>query len=608
MSTSDWMSVPSLIGRNQWQNVDDGGSPDDDSTYIYDGVPSEMFRLTFPDIPWTGSPWGWVITTRLRSEADGGYWLGQAKLRLMQKQSGIWTLIHEGSTANVSRSSYGDETHTIPMSALGDLVLVTGLVKDLGYEVVTPVGTGALVPPGTIELRVTSVRLETADVGEFCPTTSYTRGTTASGLAGRASPMAFASLSTSARSPLIGAAMAEALSASRATTRATPAARGSLDGSAVSVSTTAATPAGLGFVEGWADAMTASRALPAGLSPGQGTSYNGCLTTAEGSLLASVEGHSASRTAGSATAGAAAFLDAFCTISAATRAQLDGLEFADDTFGLGVIRTAAHAELAASAYMAGQSISRAMASGEAAAIGALEGAALVAASASATPVGWTPGDGSSLSASSTSASPVGWSVADARAAAYATASSAIAGIGNMAAAVAQLRVAAACTPAARGFHQPGRASMRVVGYAVAFGTIGLGTSGEYEAAANRIRDRVSDEFADVEGVEVAWDDAPFVGPAGCWVRVAVVFADAAPLQFGGTRTYSLDGDLVVSIMCPVEAGDERSSELADAVNAAFRQVTDGNVGFGIPEHGASSREGSRSRRDVLVPFSAEVPT
>ena len=130
---------------------------------------------------------------------------------------------------------------------------------------------------------------------------------------------------------------------------------------------------------------------------------------------------------------------------------------------------------------------------------------------------------------------------------------------------------------------------------------------DFETLHAVIRSRVRDEYADVHGVAVEYDNAPFTKPnRTLWARCQV-FVDAAnQADFGAsTKRYRYRGMLRMSIFSPSNAGDRSALENADIIKDLFRAQTISGVTFGTPNARTIGRVEGEYQINVDVPFYAD---
>ena len=117
--------------------------------------------------------------------------------------------------------------------------------------------------------------------------------------------------------------------------------------------------------------------------------------------------------------------------------------------------------------------------------------------------------------------------------------------------------------------------------------------------------------ADVEGLVVAWPNAPVDPPTDAqWLSVAVLPGEFRRVELGPGGLSRTRGVLLVGVYSPAASGTEAMWELVDRVNEALR-TTSTTAGFPAgftveePVPGPRRRDGAHWRVDVQCPFSAD---
>jgi hypothetical protein len=132
-------------------------------------------------------------------------------------------------------------------------------------------------------------------------------------------------------------------------------------------------------------------------------------------------------------------------------------------------------------------------------------------------------------------------------------------------------------------------------------SVAAGSTG-YESVGNTIRTRFKTAVADPQGVPVIWDNQDAELPTtGLGVRFAVRFG-ASQLRTLGARHYQTTGVAIAMIFAQMRTGDRDSLDLADAIDAQFRAVTDGGVTFLAPTPRVIGQADGRWQTNVVWPF------
>lgn len=111
-----------------------------------------------------------------------------------------------------------------------------------------------------------------------------------------------------------------------------------------------------------------------------------------------------------------------------------------------------------------------------------------------------------------------------------------------------------------------------------------------------IRARV-DDYATAQGLEVAWDNAPFTETDGeMFIACRIVDGPIRSVEVGPTLRRRCSGKAVVEFRAPIGTGTRDVLRAVDALALEFRAASDSGVRFGVP----SARTVGRSGRHWLV--------
>lgn len=111
-----------------------------------------------------------------------------------------------------------------------------------------------------------------------------------------------------------------------------------------------------------------------------------------------------------------------------------------------------------------------------------------------------------------------------------------------------------------------------------------------------IRSRV-DAYATAQGLEVAWDNAPFTETDGeMFIACRIVDGPITSVEVGPTLRRRCSGKAIVEFRAPIGTGTRDVLRAVDALALEFRAASDSGVRFGVP----SARTVGRSGRHWLV--------
>lgn len=111
-----------------------------------------------------------------------------------------------------------------------------------------------------------------------------------------------------------------------------------------------------------------------------------------------------------------------------------------------------------------------------------------------------------------------------------------------------------------------------------------------------IRSRL-DSFATAQGVDVAWDNAPFTETDGeIWLACRIVDGPIRSVEVGPTLRRRCTGKAIVEFRAPIGTGTRDVLRMVDDLALEFRAASDSGVRFGVP----SARTVGRSGRHWLV--------
>ena len=111
-----------------------------------------------------------------------------------------------------------------------------------------------------------------------------------------------------------------------------------------------------------------------------------------------------------------------------------------------------------------------------------------------------------------------------------------------------------------------------------------------------IRARI-DDYATAQGLEVAWDNAPFTETDGeMFIACRIVDGPIRSVEVGPTLRRRCSGKAIVEFRAPIGTGTRDVLRAVDALALEFRAASDSGVRFGVP----SARTVGRSGRHWLV--------
>lgn len=126
----------------------------------------------------------------------------------------------------------------------------------------------------------------------------------------------------------------------------------------------------------------------------------------------------------------------------------------------------------------------------------------------------------------------------------------------------------------------------------------MGWLEEYAAIRSAFVDQWGDTTLVVEDNSAArpTDQVP-------WIRFQVLGSDARVASIGGPQTrYRHDGDVVIEIFAPLNAGPGRVLQLADEASAYLRGLQIDGITFWAPRLVRVAENTSWHRRNLICPF------
>jgi len=129
-----------------------------------------------------------------------------------------------------------------------------------------------------------------------------------------------------------------------------------------------------------------------------------------------------------------------------------------------------------------------------------------------------------------------------------------------------------------------------------------------EAIANAIRSRFKSQVADVLELPTHYDNHKFDNPDNAkWCRLTIKTGETFQMSIGSPdgqreRTH---GVMIAQLFGPIGEGDGELREIADAVRAAFRRVTDTGVTFRTPSAHEQGLFSDSWQINVVCPFYAD---
>ncbi|HUS74347.1 MAG TPA: phage tail terminator-like protein [Sedimentisphaerales bacterium] len=128
------------------------------------------------------------------------------------------------------------------------------------------------------------------------------------------------------------------------------------------------------------------------------------------------------------------------------------------------------------------------------------------------------------------------------------------------------------------------------------------------AIANAIRSRFKAQVADALSLGTQYDNQKYDNPDNAkWCRLTVKFGETLQKSVGsptGNRGRT-PGVMIAQLFGPVGKGDGALLEVADAVETAFKRVTDTGVTFRTPSTYPRGRSGDEWQINVECPFYAD---
>jgi hypothetical protein len=133
----------------------------------------------------------------------------------------------------------------------------------------------------------------------------------------------------------------------------------------------------------------------------------------------------------------------------------------------------------------------------------------------------------------------------------------------------------------------------------------------YEELHSAIRSRFQSQVAEVLDLPTIYDNDPTDPPTdnSIWCRFTILDG-ASRRTVCGVPEYRLVGVAVAQLFGPVGRGDQALAEIADAIVAAFRGLSDAGVRYGdaYPQTVGVAREGDSYQVNVVCPFTADTQT
>lgn len=126
----------------------------------------------------------------------------------------------------------------------------------------------------------------------------------------------------------------------------------------------------------------------------------------------------------------------------------------------------------------------------------------------------------------------------------------------------------------------------------------------YTDLANTLRCRFKDFVEDILEIPTQYDNAPFTQPQNQgWVRFRVLPESSRQVDFGAAkRRFRVQGEAIALVHFPIECGDRKNMETADAIVDAFRGLTFQGVIFRTPSVRNLGRNGEEWLTEISCPF------
>lgn len=134
----------------------------------------------------------------------------------------------------------------------------------------------------------------------------------------------------------------------------------------------------------------------------------------------------------------------------------------------------------------------------------------------------------------------------------------------------------------------------------------------FRQVTNQARSDFGSLVATPLGITYSWDNAEFSKPSPFateprYCSVAVRYDPTEQSTTGNTATFTKSGRVLVNAYSPISRMDQPVLEIADAVKAAFRELTSGGVLYFHPElEGPPERDGENWRLPISIPFLSRV--